>query len=124
MYYLKVKSHFDSAHFLRNYEGKCANIHGHTWKIEIVVKGSQLNEQGLLIDFGVLKKMLAEVVADFDHKLINDLEEFGPGKLNPTAENIAYYIYKRLNPILPNETVLDSVEIWESEKASAIYKEC
>jgi 6-pyruvoyltetrahydropterin/6-carboxytetrahydropterin synthase len=121
LYYLKVTSHFDAAHFLRNYQGKCANIHGHTWQVKIVVKGTSLNNQGILIDFSILKSLLNETVTKFDHQLVNDLPEFSD-KLNPTAENIAAFIYEDLVGKLPQNIGLDSVEVWESHKSSAVFR--
>jgi 6-pyruvoyltetrahydropterin/6-carboxytetrahydropterin synthase len=121
LYYLKVNSHFDAAHFLRNYQGKCANIHGHTWQVQIVVKGVTLNNQGLLIDFGILKSLLNETAAKFDHQLVNDLPEFSD-ILNPTAENIAAFIYEDLESKLPQNIRLDGVEVWESPKSSAVFR--
>ena len=122
MYYLKVNHSFDAAHFLRHYQGKCANIHGHTWNIQIIVKGEVLNHQGMLIDFGILRQNLKEVLEEFDHKLINDLPYFSEHANNPTAENIAYYIFKILGDKLPDEVFLDAVEVWESPKSAAIYR--
>ncbi|MGF7185958.1 6-pyruvoyltetrahydropterin/6-carboxytetrahydropterin synthase [Desulfitispora alkaliphila] len=123
MYFLKVISHFDSAHYLRQYSGKCSNIHGHTWKIEVTVKGSKLNHQGLLIDFGDLKTLLAKVTDQFDHKLINNVDGFTDDELNPTAENLAYYIYNKFQVALPEHVAVHQVEVWESEKSCAIYSE-
>jgi 6-pyruvoyltetrahydropterin/6-carboxytetrahydropterin synthase len=122
LYYLKVNSHFDAAHFLRNYQGKCANIHGHTWQVQIMVKGVSLNNQGILIDFGILKTLLNETIAKFDHQLINDLPEFSVSKLNPTAENIAGFVFENLVGKLPQNIQLDCVEVWESPKSSAIFR--
>ncbi|MDW7674851.1 MAG: 6-carboxytetrahydropterin synthase QueD [Bacillota bacterium] len=123
MYYLKVNDHFDAAHFLRNYQGKCANVHGHTWQVQAVVKGTKLNKQGLLIDFGILKKLLAIVVEQLDHKLINDVKGFSENEMNPTAENIACFIFNQLRDKLPEEITLSSIEVWESPKSSAIYSQ-
>lgn len=122
LYYLNTIQSFDAAHFLREYEGKCASIHGHTWEVKVTVKGTKLNDQGLLIDFGLLKSMLKEVLNYFDHKLINELPQFGENKLNPTAENLAFFIYRSIEEKLPKEVILDQVEVWESPKSSAVYK--
>lgn len=97
MYELKVMSNFSSAHALRGYNGKCENIHGHNWEIELVVFSDILNEIGLVVDFKILKKYLNEIMETLDHKFINDLDFFK--KKNPSAENIAKYIYEEFSRI-------------------------
>jgi 6-pyruvoyltetrahydropterin/6-carboxytetrahydropterin synthase len=86
---LYTEGYFDSAHYLKNYEGKCANLHGHTWKICVWIKGddSLRNKIGILWDFSNLKKIIDE----FDHKNLNELMDE-----NPTAENLTIFIYKKL----------------------------
>jgi len=81
---------FHAAHWLNDYEGKCANIHGHEWKIECVIKGERLNKHGFVIDFGIVKKALGEILSEFDHKVINFIVP------QSTAENIAIYIYDKM----------------------------
>ena len=119
MYQLKIKSHFDAAHLLKGYPGKCANLHGHTWKYMLTLTGVDLDSLGMLVDFSVIKAIMKTEVEDlFDHAYLND-------KLvsNPTAENIAHEIYSRVNYlILGLNLTLSSVEVWESENCSAIYK--
>lgn len=122
MYYLKVTSHFDAAHYLRNYQGKCANMHGHTWEVQVIVKGISLNHQGILIDFGILKELVNNILKKFDHKIVNELEDFNEQGMNPTAENIAAYVYNQVAVKLPKEIKLESVEVWESPKSSAVYR--
>ena len=92
MYDLKVLSGFSSAHALRGYNGKCENVHGHNWHVELIVSSDALNEIGLVIDFKLLKKYLNEVMEMLDHKFINETEFFK--EVNPSAENIARYIYE------------------------------
>ena len=129
MYELSIKGHFDAAHYLRDYPGKCSQIHGHTWEIEVVVAGAELDGLGMLIDFSVLKRNLKEVLAQFDHRLINDLAGFGQGELNPTAENLAKFIYQQLQSGIETQTgsgkkiKVIRVRVWESPNASATYKE-
>lgn len=120
---LTVKSHFDAAHRLCNYEGKCARIHGHTWQIEASVGGEKLDETGMLIDFSKLKKMLKKILEQFDHCYINEtVEAFRT--INPTAENLAQYIFNCLVEELEEENkdvkVL-AVKVWESPEACAVY---
>lgn len=116
MFELSVESHFSSAHHLLNYEGKCENVHGHNWKVEITVQGEELDKSGMLIDFKNLKAALEEVLERLDHKDINALEEFKD--ISPSSENIAKFIYTELKETLP---ILKSVAVWETEKAKAVY---
>ena len=81
---------FDAAHWLNNYEGKCANIHGHTWKVECQIKSQRLNRQGMVIDFGIVKRALDDILAVMDHNIVNFIVD------QPTAENIAKYIYDQM----------------------------
>lgn len=121
MLVLTVKSHFDAAHRLSNYQGKCSRIHGHTWQIEVNVYGEELDQVGMLIDFGDLKKLVRKVLGQFDHSYINeDVAAFRA--LNPTAENLAYYIFSSIEEELgsKNAKVL-SVKVWESPEACATY---
>lgn len=123
MYEIAAFGHFDAAHYLRGYKGKCANIHGHRWKVEITLQGSRLNELGILIDFMDVKNMLKEVLDIFDHKMINDIAPFD--ELNPTAENISKFIYDSMNEKLKDKIgthiSISRVTVWESESASAAY---
>jgi 6-pyruvoyltetrahydropterin/6-carboxytetrahydropterin synthase len=123
MYEISAFGHFDAAHFLRGYPGKCANIHGHRWKVEITLQGEKLDEMGILIDFMDVKNMLKEVLEVFDHKMINDIPPFDG--LNPTAENIARFIYERMADRLGDQTGsnvrITKVTVWESDAASATY---
>ena len=90
MYILTVEDHFSSAHQLRGYQGKCENIHGHNWRVVLKVKGSELNDIGLLIDFHELKSILKDILNQLDHCNLNEVEPFD--KINPSSENIAQYI--------------------------------
>ncbi len=123
MYEISAAGHFDAAHFLRGYQGKCANVHGHRWKVEIALLGQELNEQGILIDFMDVKTALKEVLNIFDHKMINDIPPFD--SLNPTAENIAMFIFQemagRLQTMTAPNVKISRVTVWESESAGASY---
>jgi len=124
LYSINYSTHFDAAHFLKDYPGKCANIHGHRWEVGVQVSGEQLNEIGILIDFNDLKRYLKEITETLDHKLINDLSYFS--KINPTAENIAKYLYDLLKGKINKEfpdLILDFVEVWEAPQSKAIYTE-
>lgn len=117
MYMLTVNEHFASSHSLRDYEGKCKNLHGHTWKVQVVVQGQELNSVGMLVDFKELKQSLREVVSELDHQHLNGLEYFQ--KINPTSENIARFIFEKIEQ--KGILNIDRVTVWESENASATY---
>jgi 6-pyruvoyltetrahydropterin/6-carboxytetrahydropterin synthase len=122
MYKLKIITHFDAAHQLRGYKGKCENIHGHNWKVEIEVIAENLNEIGIAIDFKELKKISDEVVSELDHTFINEIPPFN--QINPSSENIAKWIYLNLKSKLEKIPVkLFSVTVWESDNAGATYFE-
>ena len=116
MFELMVEDAFDAAHALRRYEGPCENLHGHTWKVQVFLKGNKLNKLGLLEDFKSIKKELSRVLSAFDHKLINDVPPFG--KKNPTSENLAETIFKRIKKSFKN---LSKVTVWESGATNASY---
>ena len=100
---------FDAAHSLPGYQGKCANLHGHTYKVEVVIEGLK-GENGFVMDFFQLKKILNSVLEDFDHSNLNDLLP------NPTAENIAELLYQRLRHSLEGLCVsLVSLKLWEGK---------
>lgn len=120
MFEITVKDHIASAHQLHGYDGPCAHLHGHTWHIEAVVTGHDLDNIGLVVDFKVLKKALKEVLTPLDHVCLNDLPVFKG--INPSTENLAKIVYQTLKPkVLP--LTLKHVRVWESETASVIYYE-
>ncbi len=120
MFELSVKSKFSSAHFLREYEGKCENLHGHNWKVEVFVRGEKLDKIGLLVDFKELKMILNEVLDELDHKLINDLDFFKTK--NPSCENLAFYLYKNLSGKINSQNVkISKVTVWETDDSSSSY---
>lgn len=116
MYRLRIESHFDAAHKLVGYKGKCSNIHGHRWKVELFVTGKKLDNIGILVDFEVIKKRLQKIVEKLDHSFLNDFEEVG----NPTSENISKYIFKNMKDI-PGSVKLERVRVWESPEAWCEY---
>ena len=95
MYEVMIERHFSSAHQLRGYRGKCENLHGHNYKVEIFARGRELNGAGLLVDFVELKAAADEVVQYLDHRNINELPPFD-AELNPSAENLARYVLERV----------------------------
>ena len=122
MFELSVTAHFSAAHFLREYEGKCENLHGHNWKVEAIVRGDKLNKSGLLIDFKKLKEYLNQVLESLDHRHLNELEAFRDQ--SPSSENIAVFIYQQLKEILVKENLrLVCVKVWEQDSSAALYYE-
>jgi len=122
VYELKIVSQVAAAHQLREFQGKCEQLHGHNWKIEVYVTGDTLGEDGLLIDFGLIKKDTKKVLDELDHKFLNELEPFK--KENPSSENIARYIYESLSHTLNNGAIrVSKVTAWESDTACAAYME-
>ncbi len=124
-YYLSVKIGFSAAHFLRGYQGKCSNLHGHSWVAECTIMGEKLNSLGMLMDFHHLEDIVSKITDEFDHCLINDHPSFREGGFNPTAENLAYYIYVELQKALEKlteEIQVCKVTVWESEEAYATYR--
>jgi 6-pyruvoyltetrahydropterin/6-carboxytetrahydropterin synthase len=120
MYEISVEKHFDAAHYLREYQGKCEEMHGHRYRVMVKVKAQKLNDIGLAYDFTDLKRCLKEVIDRFDHICLNDIPPFD--KINPSAENIAGTIYQELGEKLKEEPVkLVSVAAWESPEQGVTY---
>jgi 6-pyruvoyltetrahydropterin/6-carboxytetrahydropterin synthase len=121
MYELKVVTDFAAAHQLKMVAEKCENLHGHNWKIEVCVAGENLNNAGVLIDFGELKQYVSEIIARLDHKFLNELDYFNDDN-PPSSENIARYIADALQSMIDNSDVkVVRVTSWESENACATY---
>ena len=119
---LKVTEHFDSAHYLREYPGKCKNVHGHTWYIEVVIKGKHLDNTGILIDFSDLKELVRDLIKPFDHQLLNEIAPFDT--VNPSSENLAKYFYYEMKKILSDKPIsLVRVTVSESPTTAASYYE-
>ena len=120
MYELKIITQFGAAHQIKDIGGKCEDLHGHNWKIEVHVTGPELMGDGLLIDFKVLKTTAKKVIDRLDHKYLNELEYFRDA--SPSSENIARYIYEALAPELNSADVkVSKVSAWESDSACATY---
>ena len=122
MFEVRVETEFAAAHFLRDYHGKCENLHGHNYKVYAHAKGSSLNEGGMLIDFGELKGALRKVCATLDHTHLNDLVENNSFVFdqNPSAERIACYIFNKLKEMLP-DAPLYAVDVFETDTSRARY---
>ncbi len=120
MYQICVEHHFDAAHALRGYQGKCEALHGHRFRVVVKVQASRLNDIGLAYDFTVLKQHLADILSRFDHTYLNELPPFD--KINPSSENIASTIYGELQQRLAGSPVsLSCVEVWESPESGVAY---
>ena len=121
MYEISVEKHFDAAHFLRGYKGKCEALHGHRFRVVAKVKAKTLDDIGLAYDFTEMKKHLDEILARFDHTCINDVPPFH--EINASSENIAATIYAELKRKLAGAPVsLATVEVWESPVTGVAYR--
>ena len=119
---MMIERNFSSAHQLRGYKGKCENLHGHNYKIEIYARGRELDNIGLLVDFGELKDAADEVVQYLDHRNINELPPFDE-ELNPSAENLARYILDRVSARVGDERVqVYKVRCFETPTSVATYQ--
>ena len=122
MFEVMIERNFSSAHQLRGYKGKCENLHGHNYRIEIYARGSELDNIGLLVDFGELKDAADEVVAYLDHGNINELPPFDE-ELNPSAENLARYILERVAGRVGDDRVrVYKVRCFETPTSVATYQ--
>ena len=120
MYEVFVEQFFEAAHFLRGYHGKCENVHGHRYSVVVRIKSEKVNEIGLAYDFVGVKQHLKEVLASYDHRLLNDLPPFD--KINPSAENIAGTIYSQLKyKFIDAAAVLSAVEVRENPYQGVVY---
>lgn len=120
MYRLMIKTSFAAAHNLINYQGDCENLHGHNWRVEVVVAAKELDKAGLGIDFKILKKQTNSLLDELDHKYLNDLTPFKND--SPSSENISRYLFERLSETLNNDNItVEKINVWESENACASY---
>ena len=120
MFELIILSHFAAAHQLAMVAKKCENLHGHNWKVEVCVKGDRLNDAGVLVDFGILKGYVQEIMNRLDHKFLNELPYFE--KDAPSSENIALYVARSLQEMIKEPGMaISRVTTWESEDACATY---
>lgn len=113
MYTLRIQRQFSAAHSIPGHP-KCQALHGHTWKVEIALRGDTLNGLGFLVDFGEVKVWLDEVLPDHQH--LNDTFDF-----SPTAENLSRWLYYQAVERFSN--IVKEVVVWESEGASSSYAE-
>ena len=122
MYQISIKSNFSAAHNLRDYKGKCENLHGHNWNVEVSVESDILNKEGMVVDFIELKRIVKDLLDNLDHKYINEIEPFD--KLNPTSENLSCYIFKGISDKLKESSIIvKRVDVWETKSSRASYYE-
>ncbi len=120
MYQLFVEEHFDAAHYLPNYHGKCENLHGHRFKVVARIEAAHLDDAGLAYDFAQMKHHLREVLDRFDHACLNDVSPLD--RIGPSSENIAVTIHDALQPHFAGSPIrLVNVEVWESPTAGVAY---
>jgi len=120
MYEISVETEFSAAHRLREYDGDCENLHGHNWKVRVTLQADALNRLGMLMDFREIKSLVADVLDEYDHAFLNDLERFQ--KVNPTTENIARCVAEEMGGRLPEGIRVAAVTAWESARSSATYR--
>ncbi len=120
MYEVTIRKSFSAAHLLREIGGKCEELHGHNFTVEVSAAADTLNDEGLLIDFRLLKRWTDEILAELDHKYLNELPFFKD--MNPSSEQIARFLYERIGDRARQAAVpLTSVTVWESENARVSY---
>ncbi|MGB2813568.1 MAG: 6-carboxytetrahydropterin synthase QueD [Dehalococcoidales bacterium] len=121
MYEIAVESHFDAAHFLRGYQGKCEALHGHRFRVVARINAAGLDDAGMAYDFTKLRKHLNDILDKFDHTCLNDVPPFD--EINPSSEHLATITYRELSEKLAGAPVsVSSVEVWESPQSGATYR--
>lgn len=120
MYEVTVETGFSGAHMLRAYAGKCGNLHGHNWRVVVTATSDRLDEVGMALDFAALKAETEHVTDQVDHTYLNEIFPFT--EINPTAENIAKWIWEMLSKRVDSEHLwVSRVTVWESETARATF---
>lgn len=122
IYTIKTINHFSAAHVIPGHPGACSRLHGHNFKVEVEMQGTQLNEIGIAIDFQDVKTATLALIDQLDHQNLNDIPPFN--QIIPTAENIAAWIYQQLAIVFANtDARLVAVMVWESENSGVRYTE-
>lgn len=119
MFEVCVEHTFAAAHALRNYRGKCENLHGHNYRVQVGLEGEELDANGLLYDFADLKKSLRSTSEYLDHQNLNELRPFDT--MNPSAENIAKFIFDEMQKGMKAGSIA-YVRVWETDTSCAIYR--
>jgi len=125
MFEVAVERTFAAAHQLRNYKGKCENLHGHNYKVRVTVEAAALDDAGLVVDFVEMKRLMDGVIEQLDHTYLNEMPPFD--RVNPSAENIAKHFFDELDrglkqARLQNAPRIAAVKIWETETSTATYR--
>ena len=122
MYEVMIEEEFSAAHALRGYRGKCENMHGHNWKVEVYVRGEQLDQVGMLVDFKALKAATRRVMKYLDHRNLNELKPFDD-EMNPSSEHLAGFIlHKVAEEISDGRVTVYKVRVWETPSTCATYE--
>ena len=121
-YTMKILLDFAAAHLLRDYDGVCNRLHGHNWKVEVLVTATELDDVGMGMDFKVIKDATRQLIGKLDHRNLNDIPPFD--KINPTAENISEYLYSELSGMLNTDGIkVSAVTLWVTDRASVTFTE-
>jgi 6-pyruvoyltetrahydropterin/6-carboxytetrahydropterin synthase len=123
MFEVSVEQVFAAGHALRNYKGKCENVHGHNFKVQVVIEGDRLDQTGLLVDFIDVKDLMQAVISRLDHQFLNEVPPFDVR--NPSAENIAEYFHQEMSIGLTTTPVpvrIREVKVWETDIQSATFR--
>ena len=118
MYTVRIEDGFAAAHFLTHYHGKCERLHGHNYKVFVTASGRNLDDGGMLLDFGILKGALRKVTSELDHTSLNDHPAFNDGC--PSAERISLFVYEKMHALMPDAS-LTLVEVFETDRNRATY---
>jgi 6-pyruvoyltetrahydropterin/6-carboxytetrahydropterin synthase len=122
MYEVMIEEEFSAAHALRGYRGKCENLHGHNWKVEVYVRGERLDDVGMLVDFKELKAATRRVMHYLDHQNLNELQPFAV-ELNPSSEHLAGFILQEVGGAINSDRVkVYKVRVWETPSTCATYE--
>jgi 6-pyruvoyltetrahydropterin/6-carboxytetrahydropterin synthase len=120
MYEVEIIATFSAAHRLRNYQGKCEHLHGHNYRVHVTVRATSLGEDGMVVDFGDLKKATNLVLERLDHSYINEIKPFD--RIEPSAENIAAFLFEEIGRQLNDKSeTVHSVSVWESDTSRATF---
>ncbi|HSL92767.1 MAG TPA: 6-carboxytetrahydropterin synthase QueD [Candidatus Limnocylindrales bacterium] len=119
VYNLTVRQSFAAAHRLREYEGNCERLHGHNWQVEATVESERLDDRGMAMDFRAIKVALNDILSGMDHKYLNEIPPFDAR--NPSSENLARYIFEKMEGKVPSPARLRRITVWESDDCCAEY---
>ena len=121
MFELIIETDFSAAHNLREYKGQCERLHGHNWKVQVVLKSDKLDSLGMVMDFRDAKRVVGKIINRFDHNYLNEIADFT--EVNPTTENLSRILYEELRRDLPRGVKVEKVTTWESDRCGASYFE-